>query len=980
MQPLPPLGPTRFRSPAERLLHGLEPARCLDGDGPQEWRRLEREVRRATGRERDFDGTVEVGGCSFPDREVADWSTAPHWREGHGVTWSAEPPTDAELALGLCHDEPRVRGAALGRAAGRSGLLPLVVSLCADAERAVREAARAVLAGALPSAGDGTVRDLVPIAVLGRPLRHGAGAWDLLLERLGRVPAGALAELADDADPEVRHAAVKTALCHGTFPPDRVAAIVADDPAPGIGLTALRRGGLPAERAAAFVLPGRSPEIRRESLELALRAGVATPARLAEIAAESRDPVVRRRCEEAVADFLADPCGEPPAADLLDALLDNSRSAVRAHAVGALRGAGRAHELRTHLNDPAARVREAARHELRAAGGNPAAHYRAACAPAAPEPAAVLGLAETGGAPDLPRLWELACHPEGRIRTAALCGLRRQRAATPEQLLPFLCDPHAPARRAVRSAVLPYARSRPASWLLALFAPDRPALVRMSALSLVEQHPMLVRRRLARSLTSHPDHAVRRWARRLLQQRLKWDLPAGVDAALKLIDGRGAPLDEAIDTEDPDAWAALDLGVRLLSDHERLSERAGTALCHPDGRIREAAVRAACGHPELLPLIVLRCADWAPRVRDAARSVLLGALRDAGPRTLRTATPMATHLRGRREGRWAVEAFEAALRDPAHAEVLTGLYRHHHLPTRRTAVRIGLEATPPTAAEPARRAAREPDAVLRHLWTDAALTALAAHGPDTAALDALLRARSGSVRAAGVTALRAAGRAGEAERHLADPAALVRSCARWLIGQRGGQGADAARADYLRRCAEAPSPGAVLGLAECARREDSVVLLGLLGHPEGPVRAAAVAALRLLGGPGSRPEVLRPLLDDPAPAVAREVTLSLLPVAGLLPADWLTSRTGRGRPAHTRRAAVRLLAVQGSDDGLRAAVALLDDPDPALRRAALPLLRRWDWPATAERGGFDPRELRGLFRRYASENGWSESLRRFRGY
>ncbi|MFF4321520.1 hypothetical protein [Streptomyces sp. NPDC001568] len=982
MQPLPPLGPTRFRSPTERLRHGTDPARCLDGDGPRAWESLEREVRRATSRGCECGGTVEVGGCSsgcpFADGEEAGRSAAPHRRRGRRTTWRAEPPADAELALGLCHADPRVREAAVGRSAGRPGLLPLVVLRCADADEPVRTAARTELAAALRPAGDAAVRSLVPLAVLMRARRHGVGAWDLLLARLGSVPVADLARLTADPDPEVRHPAVKAALHHGVLPADRVAAIVAEDPAPGIALTALRRGGLPGGRVAGFVLTGRTPEIRRESLELVLRTGASTPARLAEIAAESRDPVVRRRCEEALADFLGDPRGEPPAADLLDALLGNSRSAVRAHAVGALRGAGRAHETSAHLSDPAARVREAARRALRAAGEDPAAHYRAACSRPAPAPAAVLGLAETAQARDLPRLWELARHPEGRIRTAALSGLRRQRAATPEQLLSFLGDPHAPVGRAVRSAVLPYARSRPQSWLLGLFARDRPAGTGAAGLTLVGQRPLLVRRRLAGSLTSHPDRAVRRWARHLLQQRLTWDLAAGLDAARELVHGEDTPLDEVIDTSDPHAWTALDLAVRRLVPHPDRHGRIEIALCHPDGRVREAAIRSAAGRPDLLPLVVLRGADWTPQVRGAAQSVLLDALRNSGPPTLRTATPMVTHLRGRREARWAVGAFEAALRDPAHAEVLTGLYRHPHLPTRRAAVRIGLEAAPSAAAEPARRAAREPDAVLRHLWTDAALAALAAHGPDAAALDALLGSRSGSVRAAGVTALRAAGRAGEAERHLADPSALVRSCARWLIGQRGGQGGDA-RAHYLRRCADAPSPGAVLGLAECARREDSGVLLGLLGHPEGPVRAAAVAALRLLGGPGSRPEVLRPLLDDPAPAVAREVTLSLLPVAGLLPADWLASRTGRGRPAHTRRAAVRLLAVQGSDEALRAAVALLDDPDPLLRRAALALLRRWDWPATAERGGLDPRELRGLFHRYASENGWSESLRRLHG-
>ncbi|MCZ0979026.1 hypothetical protein O1L60_07065 [Streptomyces diastatochromogenes] len=48
------------------------------------------------------------------------------------------------------------------------------------------------------------------------------------------------------------------------------------------------------------------------------------------------------------------------------------------------------------------------------------------------------------------------------------------------------------------------------------------------------------------------------------------------------------------------------------------------ALCHPDGRIREAALRRAAALPAaglrpLLPLVAIRCADWAEPVREPAR-------------------------------------------------------------------------------------------------------------------------------------------------------------------------------------------------------------------------------------------------------------------------------------------------------------------------------------------------------------------------
>ncbi|MFG3405325.1 hypothetical protein [Streptomyces sp. NPDC048142] len=43
---------------------------------------------------------------------------------------------------------------------------------------------------------------------------------------------------------------------------------------------------------------------------------------------------------------------------------------------------------------------------------------------------------------------------------------------------------------------------------------------------------------------------------------------------------------------------------------------------HADGRIRQAAPDAVRAAPELRPLLVVRCADWVPPVRERSRTLL----------------------------------------------------------------------------------------------------------------------------------------------------------------------------------------------------------------------------------------------------------------------------------------------------------------------------------------------------------------------
>ncbi|MEU0600421.1 hypothetical protein ABZ484_19575 [Streptomyces sp. NPDC006393] len=110
------------------------------------------------------------------------------------------------------------------------------------------------------------------------------------------------------------------------------------------------------------------------------------------------------------------------------------------------------------------------------------------------------------------------------------------------------------------------------------------------------------------------------------------DIEGGEAAAERL--AQGVPLRDALAVADPRAWLALDAGVReadwyryrpghppgprrehaapLPADPALLDEpRLALALCHRDGRKRERALRRAAAHPGLLPLVVIRAADWA---------------------------------------------------------------------------------------------------------------------------------------------------------------------------------------------------------------------------------------------------------------------------------------------------------------------------------------------------------------------------------
>ncbi|MFC8340156.1 hypothetical protein ACFUJX_24535 [Streptomyces rubiginosohelvolus] len=421
----------------------------------------------------------------------------------------------------------------------------------------------------------------------------------------------------------------------------------------------------------------------------------------------------------------------------------------------------------------------------------------------------------------------------------------------------------------------------------------------------------------------------------------------------------GAALAETFDVASAGEWLAFDAGVRDLGDRpwllsraseepgrpagvlgqsggvlgrpggepgrpartllDRLRGRAGSgavppaappvpdapaiALCHPDGRVREAALDAVRTAPELRPLLVVRCADWVAPVREKARALLAGLPGDA----LFPLAELILRLSRRARGDFARTLLEGALREGPAAEVLA-LTAHPDRATYRLAYRIAVERGLLTPMELAATAATCGDVALQDLCAEAAVRPGATPGPDAAAvLDRLLAARAPRVRAAGVTALRRAGQHGDAEPFLVDRSGVVRACARYVLRQGGGDPLPV----YRALCAEpAAHPAAAAGLGECGdRATDAGTLWALLGHPLPSVRVHAISGLRALDV--VERERLTPLLDDPSPAVVRAATRALLPDAAGIPEHLLRERSAADRPRAVRVAADRLLRAAG---------------------------------------------------------------------
>ncbi|GAA3020441.1 HEAT repeat domain-containing protein [Streptomyces fulvorobeus] len=430
----------------------------------------------------------------------------------------------------------------------------------------------------------------------------------------------------------------------------------------------------------------------------------------------------------------------------------------------------------------------------------------------------------------------------------------------------------------------------------------------------------------------------------------------------------GETLSEAVDTADPEAWVDLDRRIRSATARpgggqprgaglpQRRADEPGAGdwaaaprwdeealdvtwsrfppsepenaivLCHDRWQAREAALAFTAGRPALLPLLLTRCADSHPRVRERARRMAVRAL-DASGSSASRMVPLALRLSLRPHGGWALEHVMAAA-----GPLPTGpaaLIRTSPLPPVRVrAARLCLERGLLTAADLAELALGAPDRAVRHLCL-AALLAQVTADASRQLLAPLLAASSAVARSSGVMALHRVGRGREAAAHLTDPSARVRSAARLVLTMEGEDPPSHYRALCADPAAPGLPPGAVFGLAETGAPGATALLRPLAAHPEGRVRAAALAALLMTDT--LSPDELMAAMEDPHPPVVRTARKALVPYVLLVPETWLASLLAPARPRHVRRAGLRLLCAHGLElrKRLLAPLELDDDPEVA---------------------------------------------------
>ncbi|MBQ0902042.1 hypothetical protein KBX63_08455 [Micromonospora sp. U21] len=327
-------------------------------------------------------------------------------------------------------------------------------------------------------------------------------------------------------------------------------------------------------------------------------------------------------------------------------------------------------------------------------------------------------------------------------------------------------------------------------------------------------------------------------------------------------------------------------------------------------------------YAEVMPFLVVRTADWVGPVRDRARAGLAVLLADDAAVYLPAVLPMALRLEARLRAGFAVAQVRVAVL-AATEQLWRGLLGSGDRRERRFVFDVVLAQGRLRLPELVALAESDPDVGVRARAAEAACRdAVWTRRHDV--LRRLARSARAEVRVVALTGLVRVGQDADVAGYLDDDAPLVRAVAR-----------DAARRlrvdvrEHYRTAVGAGEPplGSIAGLAETSSGTNAHLLRRLLGHERARIRARAVRSLRLLDAAVAGELVT--LVRDPSPAVVREVTMALRPVAGALPQalPWELLRDGR---VELRRAGYRLLRGRGVGIELRAALILAIDADPRL--------------------------------------------------
>ena len=394
------------------------------------------------------------------------------------------------------------------------------------------------------------------------------------------------------------------------------------------------------------------------------------------------------------------------------------------------------------------------------------------------------------------------------------------------------------------------------------------------------------------------------------------------------------------------SWSDGFLGGRSLKHFSRGSVAClGLLACHPDGYVREAAVRAIADSRTgaELPFLLIRLNDWVRQVRTAARDAILARLtNDYIPHFVRY-LPLVFHLKNQ----------QRIDQEPQHA-VIELLHRAKSRPALFTAVNSGDHHTARLAFQLLRESPDVPaqDLLDRGLssWNPV-LRLLAARLAHERLEGDSLRATFHRLASDKFMPIRRQALYAfheklpdEAPQHLHralfDPHAAVRDTARFLLRQRGETPSASIYRDGLPRVAPQQLPTLIAALGEVGDASDVPTLMPFLDHPLAPIRTATLRACARLDGDPLAEQFLRLLRDDRSSKVSRTARDALLPRRHLVGLDRIWSVVEGPAWPHARRHALTLLADRDWWTSIEYFLRALFLDDEPLRSLALSLIQR----------------------------------------
>jgi hypothetical protein len=359
--------------------------------------------------------------------------------------------------------------------------------------------------------------------------------------------------------------------------------------------------------------------------------------------------------------------------------------------------------------------------------------------------------------------------------------------------------------------------------------------------------------------------------------------------------GRG-PVDEVLamlSVAGAKTWIGLDRALRtsaVVYDGEATGPKAGAAgderlswlveACSRDGRRRESAVAdpAMGADGLLLPVLVLRAADWVPEVRERARRALAAALRSADTAVLLAAVGVAVAMGSWARGEHALEIVAGALR-AAPDEVMAAARRHRDIGVRRLAYRVWLESGRSRHEEVMHAALRERDGICRLLCAQS-LTAEAVRDGSVEVLEELPSKGGAKVGIEALAALVKLGRPEAGVAYLGARSAMLRAtgeCQKADTPRHRAVGRSPRGPQPYRDLPDRPGRGPTGGPDPWAGRRPRRMrhATGCRHAPAFPDAPESPGAGRSRTRSQSPGRTITDMLADPAPVVVRAVKQAL---------------------------------------------------------------------------------------------------------